>query len=268
MKTRTSVPTYSDPEVISNKKRFILEFVRDYPAGTWNFLSTTEYNSIWRFEPWVSRGQCRNIQIRFQTISLPSKRSNSKLNTRQIRENQITILSTPTKSTSRKIAHLYLDLIRLRKNVNISGSSTGANVYISSNNHYCDRPIIYWERFIRSKSSRTFRSPSSPPHLSTASPIFFSILFSPRYGGWHSTHVWSSFGWRDCGGSVGFLLSSISDRIHVPLSRFSGIVTAQTFAYFKTYPNDAKGIKILVGKLLFDCFLSPDVPFFQVSVVW
>lgn len=33
------------------------------------------------------------------------------------------------------------------------------------------------------------------------------------------------------------------------LSRFSGIVTSQTFAYFKNYPKDEKGIKLLVGEL-------------------
>lgn len=52
------------------------------------------------------------------------------------------------------------------------------------------------------------------------------------------------------------------------LSRFSGIVTAQTFAYFNNYPKDEKGIKLLVRNYFFDCFPPPYFTFYQVGVVW
>ena len=81
------------------------------------------------------------------------------------------------------------------------------------------------------------------------------IPSSPLFGdGWRSTHLWSSFGWGDCRCGVGLLWAFIATSVHFWRSRFSGIVTAQTFSYFKEYAKDPKWIKFLVGKL-FPCFL-------------
>ena len=91
--------------------------------------------------------------------------------------------------------------------------------------------------------------------ISHSFPTYLWALCGFRFrDGWRSTHLWRSFGGGDCCCSVGLLWAFIGTSVHFWHSRFSGIVTAQTFSYFKDYAKDPKRIKHLVGKL-FACFL-------------
>jgi len=79
------------------------------------------------------------------------------------------------------------------------------------------------------------------PSNSFQSPIWRGLTFHARL-----ELFWLAGSSQQCW----FFLWFIDYRIHaLNLSRFSGIVTAQAFSYFKSYPDDAKAIKLLVGEL-------------------
>lgn len=92
--------------------------------------------------------------------------------------------------------------------------------------------------------------PSLAYYLSPLSLIFFNLHHD---GHRHSAHLRCIVARRDYRCDVSEFLPRSSIHIHFILTilictSFSGIVTAQTFAYFKFYTADSRGTKALVSK--------------------